>query len=139
MARDLLGASDFGMPIEMSSLRTPITYEAEAPMGSTGTCRVVMSGPLSYEAAERLAEVLRWLGPGGMILVDLTGAEVVDEVMLTQLANLLRSRCKATSIRFQGLGWRDVQMLGSLGLHLDASGRVARPPEAPDAAALASG
>ena len=108
-------------------------------MGTTGTCRVVVSGALSYEAADRLAEVLRWLGPGQVLLVDLTGAEEIEDIVLTQLASLLRSRCQATCIRFLGLGRRDVQQLAALGLHLDASGRLDRPAETPDTEALASG
>ena len=108
-------------------------------MDSTRSCRMVVSSPLSYEEAVRLAEVLRWLGPGGALLVDLTSAEEVGDYMLTQLANLLMSRRQATSIRLLGLGRRDIQKLDVLGLHVDASGRLARPAETPDATALASG
>jgi len=98
-------------------------------------CTVVLDGAVTRAAAERVAEALEALSPGGVLLIDVSRATGLEAVLLARLVRLLAAHRGPLTTRIRGLSRRDVQLLGYLGLELDPTGAVIT--EAPPPAATA--
>jgi len=100
-----------------------------------GQYTVVLDGEVSGEGTERVAEALGALCPGGALLIDVSKAGRLDGVWLARLARVLAGRVPPVTVRILGLRRPDLQLLGYLGLDLDATGVVLTGPPRPAASA----
>ena len=79
-----------------------------------------LDGVFDGEAAERIAEALTRVGPGGALRVDLTQIRDFPDAGLAALARVLTASGLAVRVVLGGLCQHQVRILGYLGVDVDA-------------------
>jgi len=89
-------------------------------MNVVGELLLKLDGVFDQRAAERIAEALACVGPGGALRVDLSQIREFHDAGLAALARSLSASGRAVRVVVRGLRQHQVRILGYLGVDLDA-------------------
>jgi hypothetical protein len=93
-------------------------------MAIVGELLVKLDGVFDQFAAERIAEALALVGPGGALRVDFTQIREYHDAGLAALARSLKASGHVVRVVLGGLCQHQVRILGYLGVDVDALAAV---------------
>ncbi len=89
-------------------------------MAIVGEFLLTLEGVFDQRAAERIAEALACVAPGGALRIDLSQVRDFPDAGLAALARSLNRGGRAVRVVLRGLRQHQLRILGYLGVDLDA-------------------
>jgi anti-anti-sigma regulatory factor len=89
-------------------------------MPIVGEILVQLDGVFDLRAAERIAEVLSCVGPGGALRIDLSQIREFHDAGVAVLARTLKASGRQVHVVLSGLRQHQARILGYLGVDVEA-------------------